>query len=392
MKKKLTAMVLCLLMIAQLTAPTAQAEEDIYFVAAHNVVQPLTDETMPFWADGYLYIPASIFNSSVWGALGVTLAYTDPGKAIHLYRDMNQFLQFDLEKGYAIDSMGQITYPACIVRNGQHFVSAYQVAKYFDLVYTVTEVEHGHLVWLRKEDFGLTDRAFANAASYMISQYYDDYIQSKAEPIPSTPPSTPGTPSAPEGPVTPVDPAIPEKPEIKPSGRNIYLCLTADENTGPILDVLDQYGAQAAFFCDADFLAQQGSLLRRMTAAGHSIALLIDADDPTLSVEEQLTRGNALLKQATFGATRLVRLANGGPTAEDLVRAAGFRRLGGALDRSGHSLRTSSHANTLLQRLTSLDNRAVVWLGSSANAAGLRAFLRLSEQAGHRCLAWTEIT
>lgn len=389
MKKKLTALVLCLLMVAQLTAPTAQAEEDIYFVAAHNVVQPVTDETMPFWSDGYLYIPATIFTGSVWSALGITFAYTDAGKAIHLYRDMNQSLQFDLEKGYAIDSMGQITYPACIVRNGQYFVSAYQVAKYFDLVYTVTEVEHGHLVWLRKEDFGLTDQAFANAASYMISQYYEDYIQSKAETTPAAPPSS-ETPSVPDGSSAPVDPAIPEKPE--PSGREIYLCLTADENTASVLDVLDQYGAQAAFFCDADFLTQQGSLLRRMTAAGHSIALLVDADDPTLSVAEQLTRGNTLLKQATFGGTRLARLANGGSTEEDIVRAAGFRRLGGALDRSGHSLRTSSHANTLLQRLTSLDDRAVVWLGSSANATGLRAFLRLSEQAGHRCLAWSETT
>lgn len=388
MKKKLASLVLCALLVAQLAVPTAQAEQDIYFVAAHNEVQPVSDETMPFWSDGYLYIPASIFTGSVWENLGLAFTYVESERTGLLYRDAHQFLQFDLEQGYTVDNKGQITYPGGIMRNGQFFVSAYQVAKYFGLIYTVIEVEHGHLVWLREEDFGLTDREFASAASYMISQYYSAYIKSK--PVEDTPPAV--TPSTPDTPIPPIDPITPELPDPMPSGQEVYLCLEAGEDAGSMLDALDYYGAQAAFFCDADFLAEQGGLLRRMTAAGHTIALVIDAGDDALTVEEQLARGNALLKQATCGGTRLIRLKNGSGAEEDLVRSAGFRRLGAALDRSGHSLRTASHARTLLQRLTSQEDRAIVWLGSSASAAGLRAFLNLSAQAGHRCLAWTETT
>lgn len=387
MKKKLTALILCVLLIAQLTAPAAQANENIYFVAAHNVVQPVTDETMPFWSDGYLYIPASIFSGSVWTSLGIAFAYVEPEKTVHLYRDAKQFLRFDLERGYAIDNTDQITYPGCIVRNGQFFVSAYQVAKYFGLLYTVTEVEHGHLVWLRAEDFGLTDRVFADAASHVLSQHYETYMKSKT---PS--PSVPGPSSGPATPLPPQDPVVPDPPVITPAGRKIHLCLVAGEDTSSMLDALDQYNAQAAFFCDAEFLAKNGGLLRRMTAAGHSIALLVDAKNPDLPLEDQLTQGNALLKQATFGGTRLVRLENGGGTDDELVRAAGFRRLGSVLDRSGNSLRTSAHADTLLQRLSAQESSSVVWLGSSASAAGLRIFLRMAEQAGHRCLAWSETT
>lgn len=388
MKKKLTALVLCVLLMAQLAVPAAQAEQDVYFVAAHNEVQPVSDETMPFWSDGYLYIPASIFTGSVRENLGLAFTYVESERTGLLYRDARQFLQFDLEEGYTLDNKGQITYPGGIMRSGQFFVSAYQIAKYFGLIYTVIEVEHGHLVWLREEDFGLTDREFANAASYMISQQYTAYIKSKPTEVP--PPSV--TPSTPNTPTPPIDPVTPELPESTPSGQKVYLCLEAGEDTGAMLDALDYYGAQAAFFCDAAFLAEQGSLLRRMTAAGHTIALLVDAEEDAPSVEEQLAQGNALLKQATCGGTRLVRLKNGGAAEEEAVRAAGFRRLGAVLDRSGHSLRTASHARTLLQRLDAQETRTVVWLGSSASAAGLRAFLSISEQAGHRCLAWTETT
>ena len=383
MKKRLAALALCVLLLTQLTVP-AGAEQDVYFLVTHNEVQPVSDETMPFWSDGYLYIPASIFTGSVWENLGLAFTYVESERTGLLYRDASLFLQFPLDKGYTLDNNGEITYPGGIMRNGQFFISAYHVAKHFDLVYTVTAIPQGHLVWLRDEDFGLTEKQLANAASFMITQYYEAYLQSKSESLPVTPAPNP-PPST--------EPVTPTTPEAQPSGKEAYLCLEANEETEALLDVLDYYGAQAAFFCGEDFLTQRGDLLRRMIASGHTVALTADAQHSSLTVEEQLLRGNALIRQATFGGTRLVWLKNSMAGANAAVQNAGFRRLTEALDRSGYTLRTSNHAKLLQQRILSHEtDRVVIWLGDSATAAGLRALLNLAAQDGTRCLAWTETT
>ena len=56
MRKRAAALVLCLLLMLQITAPSVRAEQSVYFVAVGSNVLPLTDATMPFWSGGYLYI------------------------------------------------------------------------------------------------------------------------------------------------------------------------------------------------------------------------------------------------------------------------------------------------------------------------------------------------
>ena len=53
MKKRWIAGLLCVLLLFQLGAPV-RAAGSVYFVAAEESVLPLTDATMPFWANGYL--------------------------------------------------------------------------------------------------------------------------------------------------------------------------------------------------------------------------------------------------------------------------------------------------------------------------------------------------
>ena len=54
MRKRAAALVLCLLLMLQITAPSVRAEQSVYFVAVGSNVLPLTDATMPFWSGGYL--------------------------------------------------------------------------------------------------------------------------------------------------------------------------------------------------------------------------------------------------------------------------------------------------------------------------------------------------
>lgn len=175
-------------------------------------------------------------------------------------------------------------------------------------------------------------------------------------------------------------------------GKRICLCIAAGNNASSLLDTLDRYGVQAAFFCTPEFMEQQGDLLRRMTATGQTIAILADAGDKTRTVEEQLEAGNRALRQATCGGTRLVRLENSDKETLLRIQEAGYRCLKPDLDRSGYDLRSASNADSLLRVLARRGDDVTVWLADRVDAAGLRHFLVEMKNDDGRCLAWTETT
>jgi hypothetical protein len=332
---------------------------------------------MPFWSSGYLYIPASIFAGSVWRALGVSSNYNESSQVLILYSSSDHTLVLTcyLKQNYIQDRSGNISYPGALTRNGTIFVPASLVAKYFNLEYSVTKVSRGYLVWLRKPGYGLSDKEFADAAVWAMAERYSAYEKAK-EPVAAV-----DTPS--DEPVTTV---TSEGTEIQ--GKAIYLCLEAGTDTASILDALDRYQAQAAFFCTLSFLEEQGDLLRRMIATGQSIGILVDADDG--DVEEQLEAGNRALEQATCGRTRLVMVQNGSDADRQAASAAGYRCLQPDLDRSGFDLRSASNATSLLKRVSTRKGNVTVWLADTVDATGLRALLAATESGDGQCLAWTE--
>lgn len=371
-KRRWAALVLCLLLVLRTVVPVASAAENVYFVAAGGNVLPLSDSTMPFWNNGYLYIPASIFTGSIRQYFGITYNYNPSSQTAILYNGMGDHsLIFYLNESYTLDRDGNISYPGGLLRNGIPYVPAYLVARYFNLSYSVLEVKHGYLVWLRLPGFGLPEQDFVNAAAYPMATRYNDYVKSKeTQPLPE-------------------QPAVSSE-GVEISGKVAYLCLKADGNTSAMLDALDRYDAQAAFFCAPDFLENQGGLLRRMTATGHSIGILADAADSAHTVPEQLEAGRRALERATCGGTRLVMVQNGNDEVLQEARAAGYHCLQPDLDRSKYELKSSSNATSLLKKLSASRNSTIVWLADSATPAGLRTFLSAIEDADGRCLALTE--
>lgn len=75
MKRRAAALILCLLLAFQLSLPPVRAAERVYFTAAGSYILPLSDNTMPFWSGGYVYIPSSIFTGAGREALGVSQVY-----------------------------------------------------------------------------------------------------------------------------------------------------------------------------------------------------------------------------------------------------------------------------------------------------------------------------
>lgn len=146
MKKRWAMGLLCCLLLFQLAFP-AKAAGSVYFVAAEESVLPVTDATMPFWANGYLYVPASVFTN-----LGISVINNTAKKMTVLEKDRRAML-FDWAKGTAQDSSGSLFTPGVIQSGGLVFVPASTVANFFGLQYSVTDVTNGYLVWLRSPDF-----------------------------------------------------------------------------------------------------------------------------------------------------------------------------------------------------------------------------------------------
>ena len=379
MKRRAAALILCLLLVFQLSLPPARAAGDrVYFTAAGSYILPLSDNTMPFWSGGYVYIPSSIFTGKGREALGVSQVLDSGQEWMTLY-SVRKSLTYNFSDNCAMDNDGTVYYPGAILRNGTVFVPASTVSRYFDLLYSVIEVEHGSLVWLRQSSYGLSDKLYADAARHPMNSVYSDYIRARES-------AGPGDGSHGGG-ARPSD--SPEDQEGL-EGKRIALCLKAGSDAAVLTDALESYGAGAAFFFTPEEMERQGEVLRRLSAAGQSVGILADAADPDRTVAEQLEAGNAALFRATCGKTRLACLQGGGPQAQREAEEAGFRCLRPDLDRSGSALRNASGAQELVRRLASWRGDAAVWLGDSATPAGLRAFLAAAREAGGKCAVYTE--
>lgn len=389
--KRAAALVLSvLLLVSLLWLPPVQAAQSIYFTAAGSYILPLTDSTMPFWTGGYLYIPSTTFTGTAREALGVSQVLNMAQNRVVLYSG-GRSLTFDLTQNYGTDNDGGLYYPGAVRRNGTVFVPAYVISRYFDLVYSVIEVERGSLVWIRQPSYNLSEKYYADAAKYWMDSVYADYIRAKEQalqPDEPEPPSRPAT-QIPAPPAPQPLPETPETPAAELEGKRIYLCLEANNAASLLMDTLARRGVRAAFFCTPEFLEEEGDLLRRMTATGHSIGLLADGGDPERSVMEQLEAGNEALALATCGMTRLALIQNASAQSVQEAEAAGFRCLRPDVDRSGQGLRNTSAAERLVQQASSRRGDAAVWVGT-ASTSGLSAFLEAVDEAGGTCGPWTE--
>ena len=372
MRRKLAALLLCLLLVFQMSAVPSEAAGTVYFTAVNKNVLSLSDATMPFWSGGYLYVPSTIF-TGVGRDLGVSYYPNIAKQTVLLYVDDTIYssLVFDLNKDYAIDNEGNMYFQKPIQRGGVIFLPISLIARCFGLLYSTVEVDRGYLVWVRNPDMDMEERYFADAARSRMDYEYSQYLRNQGAAAEET---------------------VPEQSEPSVvTGQRIYLSMEAAESAAvsSLLDTLDRYDAQAAFYCTAGFLEEAGDLLRRMSAAGQAIGLIADAADDR-PVTEQLEAGNRLLSQAASVKTRLAWIRDATAEAVAEAEAAGFCCLTPDLDRSAYPLSSTGAADTLFQRVTSRSGAVTVWLGDGANAAGLGSFLSAAEAADDRCLAMTE--
>lgn len=372
-KEKWGALALALALLVQPLLLPAQAAPTVYFTAVNDYVLELSDETMPFWSGGYLYLPSTIFTGSVGRQLGISYSRYVNRQTVILYSSDTHALIFDLANNTTKDNQGSAYAQTAILRGGVVFVPEPVITSFFGITCTRTAVAYGYLVRLRNSEAVLGDQLFADAASYTLEERYSQYLKTHAE-----------EESLPEEETQSMPPPV--------EGKSVYLCLSAQDPqlVEEALEALEQYDGQATFYCSLEFLEQQGDLLRRMESSGQGIGLLVDSTGSEHSAVEQLERGNEVLYRSGCSKTRLAYVENASERTVTQLAQAGYCCLRADMDRTAYALTSSAGAETLLRRVSARSGNVSVWLGESVSGTGLRSFLQKANQADDRCLAVTE--
>jgi len=286
----LLSAVLCLGLL--LPAPASAA--DLYLTAINNSLPPLTADTMPLWSGGVLYVPYTVFDDNTTGAdLGIFASYSRTRSEVTLYILRSKMMVFDLEAGTCRNSMtGETISAKALLRNSRPYLPLNAVCKFFDLDYSYTAIDQGHLIRIKSGDAVLSDDQFIDAASDFIDRRVRDYTQS----ITSAQTPAPPTPPTEEGPVSASD-------------VRTYLAFQCDSaaHLTALLDILGQNQVYGLFLLPPALLTEEGDLVRRILGTGHSVGILAQGG----SLEQTrtlLAEGRRALEQAACLRVTLARV------------------------------------------------------------------------------------
>lgn len=285
MKKRIipALCVLALLFALPFALPTAEAAPDtVYFMSVNDTVMDLNDATMPFFVNGVLYVPYTMFDPDTAGSgLGLFSSYSRSKAAVLIYGWGGTML-FDLQKENSTFG-GKTFSDAAIQRNSTVFVPLDLVCRCFELQWSWLTVEHGYIIRVKSGSATLDDRGFANAAAYTLKERYNTYMQNKA-PRPITPTVQPTAPAAPA-----------DGAQI----RFAFRMTGQSSGLTSLLSEMEKARVFGLFLCRPDELLDRDDQIRAILAGGHKLGLLLDAD--TLEGQrKQLEEGKRLLARIAY--------------------------------------------------------------------------------------------
>ena len=276
----LLSAVLCLGLL--LPAPVSAA--DLCLTAINNSLPPLTADTMPLWSNGVLYVPYTVFDDNTTGAdLGIFASYSRTRNEVTLYILRSKMMVFDLEAGTCQNSMtGETISAKALLRNSRPYLPLNAVCRFFDLSYSYTAIDQGHLIRIKNSNAVLSDDQFIDAAGDFIDRRVRDYTQS----ISSTQTPAPPAPPAEEG-------------AVSPSDVRTYLAFQCDSTNHltALLDILSQNQVYGLFLLPPTLMTEEGDLVRRILGTGHSVGILAQGADLE-QTRALLEAGRRALEQA----------------------------------------------------------------------------------------------
>lgn len=303
--KRLLSLLLSVLMLCTLLPPRASAAPTLYFTAVNDRMCDLSDETMPFWQNGLLYVAGATVDGP--DDLGIRYSYNQEKSVAILYKGQ-RVLYCDLTAGTMENNRTGEQYAGLpIVRSGMVFFPITALAKMFDLKYSSTKIAYGYLLRIRDDNAVLSDEYFIDAATDPIQKRYAQYERAHA--------------AAEQENETPAQVETP----VRRDDLTVYLLLPAANGfmLTQLLSTLENYQSHATLLLTPELLESAGDGVRRAAATGNAIALCISAETADEALA-QIERGNDALWRAASLRTRLVYLESADKTLRAAVVGAGY--------------------------------------------------------------------
>ena len=303
--KRLLSLLLSVLMLCTLLPPRASAAPTLYFTAVNDRMCDLSDETMPFWQNGLLYVAGATVDGP--DDLGIRYSYNQEKSVAILYKGQ-RVLYCDLTAGTMENNRTGEQYAGSpIVRSGMVFFPITALAKIFDLKYSSTKIAYGYLLRIRDDNAVLSDEYFIDAATDPIQKRYAQYERAHA--------------AAEQENETPAQVETP----VRRDDLTVYLLLPAANGSmlTQLLSTLENYQSHATLLLTPELLESAGDGVRRAAATGNAVALRIDAATAAEALT-QIERGNDALWRAASLRTRLVYLESADRTLRAAVGGAGY--------------------------------------------------------------------
>ena len=325
--KRFLCLLLVLLMVFSLTPSETRAETTVYFTAVNDQLLPdLSDETMPFWSGGRLYIPSTVITGT---DLGLFYSRSRDKSTAVVYRQ-GSALTFNFAAGTVADQNDRQYSGPAIVRSDVVFLPLDLLTQFFSLDYSYTRVTYGYLVRVKSDTVVLSDAKFIDAAAMSMEQRYNEYMKTHSESNDSG-----------------------NTPNQNTDGDRDLVCLalrvTDEESANALLDTLASNNATATFLFSEEQLSSLGDLLRRVVISGNAAALRIDASGGSSRTVSAIERANNALWAACNEKARLVALYGASDKTLRAVRAAGYCPIDFDLDYSG-GLPTAAQAASSIAR------------------------------------------
>ena len=304
-RKRLLSLLLSVLMLCTLLPPRASAAPTLYFTAVNDRMCDLSDETMPFWQNGLLYVAGATVDGP--DDLGIRYSYNQEKSVAILYKGQ-RVLYCDLTAGTMENNRTGEQYAGSpIVRSGMVFFPITALAKMFDLKYSSTKIAYGYLLRIRDDNAVLSDEYFIDAATDPIQKRYAQYERAHA--------------AAEQENETPAQVETP----VRRDDLTVYLLLPAANGSmlTQLLSTLENYQSHATLLLTPELLESAGDGVRRAAATGNAVALRIDAATAAEALA-QIERGNDALWHAASLRTRLVYLESADRTLRAAVVGAGY--------------------------------------------------------------------
>ena len=304
-RKRLLSLLLSVLMLCTLLPPRASAAPTLYFTAVNDRMCDLSDETMPFWQNGLLYVAGATVDGP--DDLGIRYSYNQEKSVAILYKGQ-RVLYCDLTAGTMENNRTGEQYTGSpIVRSGMVFFPITALAKMFDLKYSSTKIAYGYLLRIRDDNAVLSDEYFIDAATDPIQKRYAQYERAHA--------------AAEQENETPAQVETP----VRRDDLTVYLLLPAANGSmlTQLLSTLENYQSHATLLLTSELPESAGDGVRRAAATGNAVALCISAETADEALA-QIERGNDALWRAASLRTRLVYLESADKTLRAAVVGAGY--------------------------------------------------------------------